>query len=165
MNKKFLLFLFINLLFVSLICYSQQKEKIKFGLRYSVKSHQFIFLDDVPNHKMGLASGTGIAYLKDAATANVDVYFVYDYVSGSGSFIENYVIHMSDSSKITIKAVGNSYGDEYFPMFTGDVTIMNGTGSYKGIRGKGKMNGDRKSALDDSAVVNLNFDLEYYYEN
>jgi hypothetical protein len=164
MIKNFLFLVIISVFLITFTCYSQT-EKIHFGIKYSVKSHQFLMVNDIPNHKMGLASGTGVAFMKDERTANVDVFFIYDYINGAGTFFENYVVHMSDSSLITIKAEGNTYGDEYNPMFTANVTITNGTGSYSGIKGTGKMTGDRKAVLNETTIINLYFDLEYYFGN
>ncbi len=164
MNRRILLFLLI-FSFISVLKSSAQTEKIRFGMRYNIKNHTYEILDDVPNHKMGLAHGTGVAYIKTGSTANVNVYFIYDYINGKGNFIENYVIQMSDSSKLTIKAEGFSFGDESNPLFNATVTIVGGTGEYAGIKGKGKMTGDRKDILTENTTVNLNFDLEYTFGN
>ena len=114
---------------------------------------------------MGVAYGVGLAYVKDGSQANVNVYFVFDYIDGNGSFIENYVIQLSDGSRICIKADGTSFGSAEEPMFNANVTILSGTGEYEGIKGKGKMTGNRRSQLDDKATVNLTFDLEYTLKN
>jgi hypothetical protein len=164
MNRKILQLLLI-FLFISVLKSSAQTEKIRFGMKYNIKSHNFEILDDVPNHKMGLAHGTGVAYVKTGNTAIVNVYFIYDYINGKGSFVENYVIQMGDSSKLTLKAEGVSFGDESNPLFNASVTIVNGTGEYAGIKGKGRMSGDRKDILADNTTVNLNFDLEYTFGN
>jgi len=161
--KKIILVL-AGILLLNIYSFSQT-EKIKFGLKYSIKSHYFELLDDVPNHKMGVATGVGTAYMKDGKNANIKAFFIYDYTNGSGKFLVNYIINFTDSSTITLKAEGNSYGDENSPLFTANVSIDNGTGIYKGIKGKGKMSGDRRETISENAIVNLNFDLEYTISN
>jgi hypothetical protein len=161
------LILLISLTIFVLICSKSfaQTTKINFGIKYQIKSLNYEYVDDVQNHKMGVAQGTGFAYMKDGSYANVSVSFIFDYIDGAGSFIENYVILFSDSSKISIKAEGNSFGNETDPLFSAKVTIMYGTGIYEGIKGSGKMSGNRRSQLDDKATVNLSFDLEYKLKN
>jgi hypothetical protein len=142
-----------------------QTSKLIFGVKYQIKNINIEYVNDVPNHKMGVAFGTGLAFMRDGSSANVSVYFVFDYTEGNGNFIENYVIQMADSSKISIKAEGTSFGSVDEPMFNATVTIMGGTGEYAGIKGKGKMSGNRRSQLDDKAMVNLSFELEYTLKN
>jgi hypothetical protein len=132
-----------------------------FGVKYQIKNLNYEVLEDSPNHKMGLAHGVGLAYLKDGTFANVNVYFVFDYINGGGNFIENYIIQFKDSSIISLKAEGNSYGTESDPLFSAKVIILKGTGSYANIKGDGKMTGNRKKNLDESATVNLSFEIKY----
>jgi len=160
--------IFISLvIFFALISLSSfaQTNKLRFGLKYQIKSLNYEIVDDIPNHKMGVSHGVGIAYMKDGSQANVNIYFVFDYTDGNGNFIENYVVQINEISKITIKAEGTSFGSADDPMFNANVTIMNGTGEYDGIKGKGKMSGNRRSQLDDKATVNLTFELEYTLKN
>ena len=141
-----------------------QTEKMLFGIKYSITGNKFESLNDFPNHKMGVASGSGVVYDKDGKTSTVNVGFVYDYVNGNGNFIGNYLITFSDSSRIFIKAEGNSYGDENNPLFTADLKITGGSGIYMKIKGIGKMTGDRKKPIEENSVVNLNFEIEYTLE-
>jgi hypothetical protein len=141
-----------------------QSENLKFALRYSIKNNYFESVNSATNHKMGVAKGTGIALLKSGTTINVDVFFIYDYINGAGTFIENYVLNFSNNSKITIRADGISYGSESDPLFTATLTITGGTGEYTGIKGSGKLNGDRRQALKENTIVNMDFDIDYKIE-
>lgn len=164
MKKLILISLITSFIMLSNSLFAQT-NKISFGMKYQVKSLNYEYVDDVPNHKMGVAWGTGFSYMKDGSNAKVNVFFVFDYIDGIGSFIENYVIEFSDSSKLFLKSEGNSFGSDTDPLFNAKVTLVNGTGIYEGIKGTGKMTGNRRTQLEDKATVNLSFELEYKLKN
>ena len=141
-----------------------QTENLNFALKYNIKNNYYETVSSTTNHKMGVAKGNGIALMKTGLTVNVDIFFIYDYINGAGTFIENYVMNFSDSSKITLKAIGISYGSESDPLFTANVTITGGTGEFTGIKGSGKLTGDRRQELVENAVVKMDFEIEYKIE-
>jgi len=164
MKNNILFPVILFFVFLSFNSVYSQTEKMRFSMKYSITRNSFEFLNDFSKHKMGVASGSGVIFDKDGITSNVNAGFVYDYINGSGNFIGNYLITFIDSSRIFIKAEGNSYGDENNPLFAADLKITGGTGIYLKIKGIGKMTGDRKKLIEENSVVNLNFEIEYVLE-
>ncbi len=128
-------------------------------MKYQVTKNNSFVVNDSLHHKMGVATGTGNALFADGTNAAVTVYFIYDYTGGNGNFTEYDVLTFSDSSTITIQAVGQSMGSfrGKDPLFSATVTVAGGTGAYDGVTGEGSMTGNRQEALKDGVTVKLSF--------
>jgi hypothetical protein len=152
--------LFIIFLFFVHLSHAQQKD-IKFDMKYQIISNDYLLINDTLNHKIGKAAGVGSAVTKDGASADVKVYFIYDYKNGNGDFTEYYCLTFRDSSTLTLQAKGRSIGstDESQPLFTAVVTITGGTGVYTGVQGSGSLTGNRKSIIEPGAIVKLSFSI------
>ena len=159
MINKYLGFLLL-VLFVSLSIHSQGKE-VKFDMKYQINNNDFTIINDSSDHKIGKATGDGSLLLKDGTSAEVKVYFIYDYVKGNGDFIEYYYMTFPDGSTLTIRAKGRSFGstDESMPLFNAQVQITGGTGTWANINGSGSFSGNRKDALENGAIVKLSFNI------
>jgi hypothetical protein len=157
--KKLILFLFFAVILTGSV-FSQLRE-LKFDMKYQIISNDFLIINDTLDHKIGKAAGVGIVAFKDGSSAQVKVFFIYDYIKGNGEFIEYYNLTFLDGSTLTIQAKGRSFGstDESMPLFTAKVTVTGGTGVYEGFSGTGSMSGNRKNILDNGAVVKLSFDI------
>lgn len=153
---SFIIFLILN----SCLLYPQDNT-MRFDLKYEVKTNVFEVIPDVPNHKIGLASGTGSAMLKDGQSALVSSVFNYDYINGSGEFDEYYTLTFQDGSSLIIEAQGKStdLAVEGSPIFNATVEITGGTGIYSGIKGSGKFTGTRNEVLETGAMIKLSFEL------
>lgn len=158
--KRNYIFLFVIVLFFVHLSQAQQKG-IKFDMKYQIISNDYLIINDTLNHKIGKAAGVGSAAFKDGATAEVKVYFIYDYNNGNGDFTEYYCLTFRDSSTLTLQAKGRSLGstDESQPLFTAVVIITGATGVYSGVQGSGSMTGNRKSMIEPGAIVKLSFNI------
>lgn len=137
-----------------------QTKEIKFDMKYQIISNDFLVVNDTLNHRIGKAAGFGSAALKDGSSAEVKVFFIYDYINGNGDFIEYYELTFKDGSALTVKAKGRSLGsstDGSMPLFQADVTVTGGTGVYAGAKGTGLMSGNRQNILKIGSVVKLSF--------
>ena len=150
----------ILILFTALSVYSQGKE-LRLEMKYQINNNDFTIINDSSDHKIGKATGNGSALIKDGGSAEVKVYFIYDYVKGNGDFIEYYNMTFQDGSTLTIRAKGRSFGstDESMPLFNAQVQITGGTGTYANVSGSGSFSGNRKDALENGAVVKLSFNI------
>gem|GEM_PF-2218683 len=159
MKIEIILLLLLGLL-ISNFSYAQQKN-LKLDMKYQILSNNFQVVSDSLDHKIGRAIGSGSAMLKDQATAEVKVFFIYDYFDGNGFFTEYYILTFADGSKITIKAEGKSTGSikEKDPLFAAKVTVTGGTGIYQGSQGYGSMTGNRREELTSGTIVKLSFDI------
>jgi hypothetical protein len=139
-----------------------QQKNLKFDMKYQILTNDFLVVSDSLDHKIGSASGSGSASMKDGTTAGVKVFFIYDYTSGNGYFTEYYVLTFPDSSKMTIQAQGKSMGSVKGedPLFTADVTVTDGTGIYAGVQGSGNMTGNRRDELKQGTIVKLSFTIK-----
>jgi len=151
------------IIFFILACnnlFSQGKE-LKFDMKYQINNNDFTIVNDSSDHKIGKATGNGSVLLKDGSSAEVKVYFIYDYVKGNGDFIEYYYMTFTDGSTLTIRAKGRSFGstDESMPLFNAQVQITGGTGTYANTNGSGSFSGNRKDALENGAIVKLSFNI------
>jgi hypothetical protein len=157
--KKLILFLLFAVMLTGNV-FSQLRE-LKFDMKYQIISNDFLIINDTLDHKIGKAAGVGSAAFKDGSSAQVKVFFIYDYIKGNGDFIEYYDLTFLDGSTLTIRAKGRSFGstDESMPLFTAQVNLTGGTGIYAGYSGTGSMSGNRKNILDNGAVVKLSFDI------
>ena len=151
--------LLLNLLIVS-FCSAQQKN-LKLDMKYQILSNNFQVVNDSLDHKLGVATGSGSAMLKDGSNADVKVFFIYDYFAGDGNFTEYYVVTLTDGSKISIKAEGKSIGslNGKDPLFSAKVTVYGGTGIYDSAHGYGTMTGNRREELISGTIVKLSFDI------
>lgn len=159
MLKRILFVLFfLNILIIS--CLSQNKE-LRFDMKYQINNNDFTIINDSSEHKIGKATGSGSAMIKDGGSAEVKVYFIYDYVKGNGDFIEYYYMTFQEGSTLTIRAKGRSFGstDESMPLFNAQVQITGGTGTYANVTGSGSFSGNRKDALENDAIVKLSFNI------
>jgi hypothetical protein len=149
------------LLTVLCIEVQSQSRELKFDMKYQVNNNDFTIINDSTDHKIGKATGNGSAMVKDGSSAEVKVYFIYDYVKGNGEFIEYYYMTFQDGSTLTIRAKGRSFGstDESMPLFNAQVQITGGTGTYANISGSGSFSGNRKDALENGAIVKLSFNI------
>jgi hypothetical protein len=136
-----------------------QTKELRFDMKYQIISNDFLVVNDTLNHKIGKAAGVGSAALKDGSSAEVKVFFIYDYTNGNGDFIEYYNLTFKDGSTLTVKAKGRSLGsfDGSMPLFQADVTVTGGTGVYAGARGTGVMSGNRQNILESGSTVKLSF--------
>ena len=157
MQRKIILLFAITLVFCSNL-FSQTKE-LKFDMKYQIISNDFLVVNDTLNHKIGKAAGFGSAALKDGSSAEVKVFFIYDYTGGNGDFIEYYILTFKDGSTLTVKAKGRSLGslDGSMPLFQADVNVTGGTGVYAGSGGTGVMSGNRQNILENGSTVKLSF--------
>ncbi len=139
-----------------------QPKTLKFDMRYQVSKNDVAIVNDSLHHRMGLATGTGNALFADGTNAAVSVYFVYDYTSGNGSFIEYDILTFPDNSTITVQSLGQSMGSFQGkdPLFSATVTVIGGTGIYDGYTGDGSMTGNRQEALKDGVTVKLSFTVK-----
>jgi len=138
------------------------QNNLKFDMKYRVLGNNFLIIDDVPNHKIGMATGVGSLIFKDGSGANVKVNFIYDYTEGNGEFDEYYTITFPDSSRLTLSAAGKTIGSSVNgsdPLFSEDITVTGGTGTYFGAKGDGSATGNRREALENDAIVKLSFDV------
>lgn len=156
MKVKFLSFLLV--LFVTGTLVSQPKT-LKFDMKYRIDKIDNVVVSDSLHHKMGLASGTGVALLSDGSSATVSIYFIYDYTGGNGSFTEYDILTFPDGSTLTVQAIGQTMGSFQGkdPLFSATVSVIGGTGKYDGYSGDGSMTGNRQEALKDGATVKLSF--------
>lgn len=159
MKVKFYLIIIFAVL-NSCVLYSQQNT-LKLDMKYTVKTNVYDLIPDVPNHKLGLATGTGSAMLKDGQSALVSASFIYDYINGSGEFDEYYTLTFQDNSSLIIEAQGKSTDIvvEGSPLFNATVEIVGGTGTYNGIKGSGKFTGSRNEVLEEGAIIKLSFEI------
>ncbi len=153
-------YIFLLSLAAAAASFSQSKN-LKIDMRYQILSNDFLIVNDSLDHKIGSASGSGSASMKDGTTAGVKVYFIYDYTSGNGFFTEYYVLTFPDSSKMTIQAQGKSMGsvEGKEPLFSADVSVIDGTGIYAGTQGSGSMTGNRRDELKSGTIVKLSFNI------
>ena len=130
-------------------------------MRYQIFSNDYLMINDTLNHKIGKAAGTGSAQFNDGANAAVKVFFIYDYINGNGDFTEYYILTFQDNSTLTIKAQGKSLGstDESMPLFSAQVVVTGGTGTYAGYQGSGSFTGSRKEFLENGSMVKLSFSI------
>ena len=93
--------------------------------------------------------------------ATVEFLGSVDYVDGSGDFGGLITVTRSDGTTLAFSATGDAMsppgtGTED-THFAGALSVIGGTGAYKGASGIGTMSGFRKSAL--GSPVTLTFDL------
>jgi hypothetical protein len=159
MNKCYIFLLVFIGSFINLS--SAQQKEIKFDMKYQIISNDYLVINDMTNHKIGKAAGVGSALMKDGSSAEVKVYFIYDYQNGNGDFTEYYCLTFPDNSTFTLQAKGKSIGstDESQPLFTAVVTVTGGSGTYKDVQGTGSMTGNRRSTLEPGATVKLSFTI------
>ena len=159
MKIKIGLILFI--LVISFNYLAAQSKTLKFDMRYQVSKNDVAIVNDSLHHRMGLATGSGNALFADGTNAAVSVFFVYDYTSGNGSFIEYDILTFPDNSTITVQSLGQSMGSFQGkdPLFSATVSVIGGTGSYNGAAGDGSMTGNRQEALKDGVTVKLSFTI------
>ena len=160
MNIKFGLIIFVLIILVNVL--DAQPKNLKFDMRYQIKRNDFVIVNDSTHHRMGMATGNGNALMADGTNASVSVYFVYDYISGNGNFIEYDVLTFPDNSTLTVQSVGQSIGSfkGKDPLFSASVLIIGGTGNYDGATGDGSMTGNRQEALNEGVVVKLSFTVK-----
>lgn len=162
---KFLsLFLFI--LFFSQANSQQltpQNINLKFSIKYQITQNNFLEVPDNPNHRIGTASGTGIALFNDSISVTVNSYFIYDYTEGNGQFTDYYVFTFENGSSFTVQAQGTSQGsgpNASNPLFQASTIITAGTGDFLNFMASGVMSGNRNTMVENNAVVKLSFDMK-----
>jgi len=136
---------------------------LKFAMKYQITRTSFIQVPDTLDHRLGTATGTGVALFNDSISIPVQSYFIYDYVNGNGNFIDYYIFNFPNGSTFSVQAVGLSQGASGVggnPLFQSTVRTVTGTGDFAGFTASGVMNGNRNEIVQDNAVVKLNFDLK-----
>jgi hypothetical protein len=82
--------------------------------------------------------------------ANIDFLAIVEYVNGSGPFYGVVTVTRADGSSIVFSANGRSISagvGTTDARFTGQATVLGGSGAFAGATGTGTMTGFRKAAL------------------
>lgn len=170
-----------KLLFIFLLCitfnvnnsYAQQTPmpvdlnpsniNLKFSLKYQITQNSFIEVPDTVNHRLGTATGTGVALFNDSISIPFKSYFTYDYTGGNGNFVDYYVFTFPNGSTFTVQAYGVSQGagpNAGNPLFQANTLLSRGTGDFYNFYAQGTMSGNRNSIVENEAVVRLTFDMK-----
>lgn len=164
MFKYFTLFIFFILVSAGYSqTYQYRAVNLKFSLKYQITQSSYIEVPDVPNHRLGTAIGSGVAFFSDSLSVPVKSYFIYDYVEGNGSFTDYYVFTFDNGSTLTIQAQGIAQGagpNASNPLFQANTIVTSGTGDFLNFKAAGIMTGNRNSMVENSAVVKLSFEMK-----
>lgn len=136
---------------------------LKFSLKYQITQTSYIEVPDTLNHRIGTATGSGVALFNDSISIPVRSYFIYDYVDGNGNFIDYYLFTFPNGSTFSIQCLGISQGSSPSgdnPLFQSTTRVTGGTGDFANFDAAGVMSGNRNMIVENEAVVRLSFDMK-----
>jgi hypothetical protein len=136
---------------------------LKFSLKYQITQNSFIEVPDTVNHRLGTATGTGVALFNDSISVPFKSYFTYDYYNGNGNFVDYYYFMFPNGSSFTVQAYGIAQGaaaDGSSPLFQAKTAVTYGIGDFQNFYAEGVMSGNRNYMVESNSTVRLSFDMK-----
>jgi len=150
--------IFIILIWLLVCINPAGAEALKWRQTMHVIKAESIEVGDVPAHIVGLAHVGGLASFENGEVAPISLKSTFDYTNGSGQH-QGYVLYtFEDEATFVIKYQGTTTAARggKISTFKGDISFIQGSGRFAGIKGSGTYTGKRFTPLSTGA--------EFYYD-
>ncbi len=117
--------------------------------------------DAAAKRKVGVLEISGKAEVA-GKKADVAIYALIDYTNGSGRWQDYMTFTFADGSVLTVYGSGLTKADAQGlnSRFQGPLTVIGGTGRYKGAHGGGSVLGQRAKSVGDDVMIHYDVMLD-----